>query len=134
MEFVDSNVLVYAHTADESSKHARARILLTRLIQESAGALSFQTLAEFYNAATRKVGLSHKFAMAALHDLAHIPTHQPALQDIARAGELQTRHRISFWDAMIVNSAIEMDCSVLWTEDLNDGQKFGNLVVRNPFR
>jgi predicted nucleic acid-binding protein len=46
---------------------------------------------------------------------------------------IQRRYLIGWWDAMIVNSAIESGAEVLWTEDLNTGRKFGNLVVKNPF-
>ena len=47
---------------------------------------------------------------------------------------LQRRHKLSLFDAMILNSAMESDCSILWTEDFSDGQRFGDLVVRNPYK
>ncbi|MDZ4132551.1 MAG: hypothetical protein U1E11_05375 [Dethiobacteria bacterium] len=42
-------------------------------------------------------------------------------------------HNISFWDAMIVSSAMQMDCKVLWIEDLNSGQYIADLLILNPF-
>lgn len=55
------------------------------------------------------------------------------ISDLLSAITLQRRHRMSWWDAMIVNSAIQTDARILWTEDLNHGQRFGHLVVQNPF-
>ncbi len=46
---------------------------------------------------------------------------------------LQRQHQLSWWDAMVVNSAIQTDALILWTEDLNHGQRFGQLVIQNPF-
>lgn len=55
------------------------------------------------------------------------------VDDIRYAIRLQNRFRISFWDAMIVASAQQLDCITLWSEDLNPGQIFDQLQVRNPF-
>ncbi len=46
---------------------------------------------------------------------------------------LQTRHQISFWDAMILTSAQQLGCQVVWSEDLNAGQEYGSARVQNPF-
>ena len=54
-------------------------------------------------------------------------------EDILRAAGLQREFQISWWDALILNSAIELGCSTLWTEDLNHGQRYSTLTVRNPF-
>lgn len=59
--------------------------------------------------------------------------HCPRQADILWAIGLQRRYQIQWWDAMIVNSAIQLNCSVLWTEDLNDGQVYDGVTVRNPF-
>jgi predicted nucleic acid-binding protein len=47
--------------------------------------------------------------------------------------EQAERYRLSFWDALIVTSAQKAQASVLWTEDLNSGQRMGDVVIRNPF-
>jgi len=46
----------------------------------------------------------------------------------------EERYQISFWDALIVAAAETAGAQVLYTEDLNDGQRYGQVVVRNPFR
>ncbi|MEX0805101.1 MAG: hypothetical protein WD688_17535 [Candidatus Binatia bacterium] len=53
---------------------------------------------------------------------------------IKNAIELQQRSQLSFWDAMIVQAAIEAGCDQLYSEDLNAGQRFGSLVIVNPFK
>ena len=42
--------------------------------------------------------------------------------------------QVGFYDALIIAAANKAGCSVIFTEDLNDGQKYGNVVVENPFR
>ncbi len=133
-EFVDTNILVYAHDGGAGAKHEASVSLLGRLFEERTGALSVQVLSEFYAAATRNLGMTSAEAEAVLRDLAGWTLHRPGHADLLRAAELQRRFQISWWDALIVNSAQELDSAVLWSEDFTDGQKFGSLRVRNPFR
>jgi predicted nucleic acid-binding protein len=134
VEFVDTNVLIYAHDGGAGSKHERSVELLERLSEEGNGALSVQVLAEFYSAATRKLGRKSEEAEAAIADLGVWAIHRPGHESLLRACRLQRRHKIAWWDALVVNSAIEMESGVLWSEDLNDGQRYGSVTVRNPFR
>jgi hypothetical protein len=66
-------------------------------------------------------------------DLSRWPCHRPGAPDVLAAIDLQEELKISFWDAMVVRSARQMGCSVLWTEDLNDGQSYAGVLVRDPF-
>jgi len=47
--------------------------------------------------------------------------------------ELKAKHRLSYWDAAIVAAARALDAATLYSEDLNDGQSYGSVTVRNPF-
>jgi predicted nucleic acid-binding protein len=134
VEFVDTNVLVYAHDSTAGRKRAAAADLLSRLFAESMGAVSIQVLAEFYSVCTRKLRMEAAEADAILTDLGVWTIHRPRHRDLIQASRLHRLHRIGWWDAMIVTSAIELGCAILWTEDLADGQRFGGLTVRNPFR
>lgn len=133
-EFIDTNVLIYAHDGGAGRKHTQAVELLSRLFDEAAGGLSIQVLSEFYSAATRKLGIKSSEAEEVIRDLGGWTIHRPGHADLLRAAQLHRRHKIAWWDALILNSAIELECSVLWTEDLADGQRYGSLTVRNPFR
>ena len=134
VEFIDTNVLVYAHDGGAGAKHTRSVELLTRLLEEEIGALSTQVLSEFYSAATRKLGIKSEEAEEIVRDLGGWTIHRPGHDDLLKAMRLHRRHKIAWWDALIVGSAIELGCSVLWTEDLGDGQRYGSLTIQNPFR
>lgn len=133
VEFVDTNVFIYAHDGGAGEKHRRSVELLARLFEEGSGALSIQVLAEFYAAATRKLGMRSQQAEEAIMDLAGWTIHRTEHADLLRAARLHRRYRIAWWDALVINSALGLGCRVLWTEDLADGQRYGAVTVRNPF-
>ncbi len=132
VEFIDTNVLVYAHDGGAGRKHDKAVDLLARLFEDGTGALSIQVLSEFYSVAIRKLAMKSEEAEAAIADLASWTTHRPAHADLLRAARLHRRYQLGWWDALILNSAIELGCVVLWSEDLS-AQRYGALAVRNPF-
>jgi predicted nucleic acid-binding protein len=132
-EFVDTNILIYAHDGGAGTKHTKSVAMLDRLFEEGSGALSIQVLTEFYAAATRKLNMKPEEAEEIIRDLEGWTLHRPSFADLLSASGLHRRYKISWWDALIVNSATELGCSVLWSEDLADGQKYGSLIVRNPF-
>lgn len=132
-EFVDTNVFVYAHDGGSGPKHDAAVALLTRLFETGAGAISVQVLTEFYAAATRKLRMDATEAAEVIADLGGWLIHRPAHADVLRATVLVREHGLSWWDALIVNSAAELGCAILWSEDLADGRKYGSVTVRNPF-
>ena len=134
-EFVDTNILLYAYDASAAERHRRASDLVGALGRTRRGVLSVQVLQEFYVNATRKlaVPLSPVEARARLRTLSRWPTHAPLASDVIAASEIAEEHQLSFWDAMIIRSASRMDCTVLWSEDLNDGQVIQGVEVRNPF-
>lgn len=133
VEFIDTNILIYAHDGGAGAKHQRAVELMTRLFEEVSGALSVQVLSEFYSAATRKLGMKSQAAEDVIRDLRGWTTHSPGHADVLKACSLHRRYKIAWWDALIVNSAVELGCPVLWSEDLANGQRYGSVTVRNPF-
>lgn len=134
-EFVDTNILLYAYDASAGERHRRARDLVGTLGRNRQGVLSVQVLQEFYVNATRKlaVRLSAAEARERVRTLGRWPTHAPLAPDVIAASEIAEEHQQSFWDAMIIRSASRMECGVLWSEDLNDGQVIRGVEVRNPF-
>ena len=135
LQFVDTNVLIYAHDRSAGPKHEQARALMAELWEHRAGCLSIQVLQEFYVNITRKVThpLSPETAVEIINDLATWQIHQPDVSDLLAAIRLQTRLQLSFWDAMIIASANRLGCHTVWSEDLNAGQTYGDTVVQNPF-
>ncbi len=135
LRFVDTNILVYAHDSSAGSKCTRAQELLRTLWEGGEGCLSVQVLQEFYVTVTQKVArpMTTEAAAQVIADLANWQVHRPGAPDVLDAIRLQERFRVSFWDAMIINSAIRLGCCLIWSEDLNPGQDYDQVKVVNPF-
>jgi predicted nucleic acid-binding protein len=135
-QFVDTNVLVYAYDRAAGARHEAAKELLRSLWQSRRGCLSVQVLQEFYVTVTQKVARPYAPREAAeiIAELSAWRVHAPAAADVLAAIDVQARHQLSFWDAMIAHSASALGCEILWTEDMNDGQKIDQTTVRDPFR
>jgi predicted nucleic acid-binding protein len=133
--FVNTNVLVYAYDAGAGEKHRRARALLEELLDSRRGCVSVQVLQELYVTLTRRLShpLDSQTAGAVVAAFATWTTHVPAAEDVLAAIELHERAQISFWDAMIVRSAGALACDVLYTGDLNQGQRYDGVLVVDPF-
>ena len=134
--FVDTNVLVYAEDRDAKAKHDVARDLIVELWDDRNGVLSVQVLQEFYVNVTRKLKkpLTNAKALEVVEEYLTWTIVENTGKLLTNAIELQQRAHLSFWDAMVVQAAIEAGCDKLYSEDLNVGQRFGSLVVVNPFK
>ena len=134
--FVDTNVLVYAHDDSAAGKRDQARELVEQLWAARDGCLSVQVLQEFFVTVTRKIAkpLNAETAKEIVADYSRWHLHVPAADDVLAAIGIHQRTGISFWDAMIVRSAAEIGCEVLYSEDLNVGQEYSGVRVENPFQ
>ncbi len=133
--FVDTNVFLYARDAGEPVKQPRAAAWLGHLWREQLGRTSVQVLSEYYVNVTRKLdpGLA---ADDAWDDVMALFAWRPqpideALMGLAR--EIERRHRLSWWDSLVVSAAQLQGCALLLTEDLQDGGVYGGVSVRSPF-
>ena len=133
-DFLDSNVLVYLFDETDSAKRSTARRLVERGLESGDACISFQVVQETLHVVIRKLGASPDDARRLLESvLAPLWRVLPSVELYRRGIELQARHRLSFFDALIVAAALEAGCARLWSEDLQDGQRFERLTVRNPF-
>lgn len=133
--FVDTNVLLYARDAGEPQKQPRAAAWLEWLWRQQLGRTSVQVLSEYYVNVTRKLdpGLPQDEAW---EDVMALFTWRPHPIDdtlMVRGREVEHRHRLSWWDSLVVGAAQLQGCAVLLTEDLQDGGLYGGVTVRNPF-
>lgn len=135
MQFVDTNVILHAYDTSAGDRHLSARDLVGGLGRARRGAISIQVLQEFYVNAVAKIAgrLEPEEARRRLRVLGRWPVHSPLPSDVIAASAISETHRISFWDAMIVRSAGELGCDVIWSEDLNSGQVIAGVEIRNPF-
>ena len=130
--FVDTNVLVYAFDDDSPSKQKVAREILAG--EADRIVLSTQVLSEFYVTVTRKLGrpLSIDRAIEALDALCELPVHTLGTEVVRSAVRRSADSQVSYWDALIIETALAAGATVLLTEDLQHGQQFGRLRVTNP--
>lgn len=135
MQFVDTNVLIYAHDTSAGEKHRKAQDLIKDLWRSRSGCLSIQVLQEFYVNVTRKVArpLPASVAVQIMTDLSTWQVHSPTAGDVLTAIRLQERYQVNFWDAMVITSALALGCTTLWSEDLSAGQTYDRVTVANPF-
>jgi predicted nucleic acid-binding protein len=135
VEFVDTNIVVYAYDQTAGQKHEAALRLMERLWDSGDGAVSSQVLQEFYVTVTSKIPrpLSGKRARQIIADLGTWTVATVEVPDILQASEISDRYRLNFWDSLILAAAEKEGAEIVWSEDFNDGQKYGSVVVRNPF-
>jgi predicted nucleic acid-binding protein len=133
--FVDTNVFTYLFDDSEPEKQSAARARLEREQKERVIVASTQVLQELYVSLTKgksPIATSQiaeaAVRAAAAYTIVHVDT------ALVIAGFAASRkHRISFWDALIVCAAKAADCELLLSEDLNDGQVIEKVRVENPF-
>ena len=133
--FLDTSIVIYGHDRTAGHKHVVANELIQRSWQLRTGCLSIQVLQEFYVNITEKISvpLTVSEAVRVITHLKAWHIHTPTADDVIGAIQIQQRYQLSFWDALIVRSAAQLGCAILWSEDLNDGQIFEGVQVRNPF-
>jgi predicted nucleic acid-binding protein len=134
--FIDTNVLVYVYDGRTPGKQDEASELMQLLADEqTACVISTQVLQEIYAALTGNLGFEGVQALTMVQKMersgfrvetVNVPT-------IWRAARRSMDDKLSFWDGLIVETAIAAQCTRLYTEDLQHGRSFGSLTVVNPF-
>ena len=134
-EFVDTNILVYAYDQTAKNKFDRSRQLMEKLWNSGEGVISTQVLEEFYVTVTAKIPNRLKPAEAReiISDLGTWRIAVLEINDVHAGSEIAERYELSFWDGLILAAAHKEEAATLWSEDLNHGQKYGEITVYNPF-
>ena len=133
--FVDTNVLLYGEDSADGVKQSAALAWLKRLWLDRRGRLSTQVLNEFYVNATCKLRLPMAQADART-EVRRYQQWQPWVADhatVETAWAIESRYRLSYWDALIVASAQAQGCRFLLTEHLQHEQRIDNVQIVNPF-
>lgn len=133
--FVDTNVLLYGEDAADAAKQSAAIAWLKTLWQRRCGRMSAQVLHEFYVNATRKIvpPMPQGDARA---EVRRYQRWQPWVSDqatVETAWAIESRYRLSYWDALIVASAQAQGCRYLLTEDMQHEQRIDSVQIINPF-
>lgn len=133
MNFIDTNLIVYANDRRDPDKQHRALELIRREAKARTGVVSIQVFQEFANVALNKLGQEASIVLRQLALLEMLLVVCPDPPMVRRAVELKVLYQLSFWDASILASAESAGCQNLYSEDLSAGQVFGTMRVINPF-
>ena len=132
--FFDTNVLVYADDKAAPAKQRRALELVAEHRRAGTGVVSLQVLQEYYVTVTRKLHVEARIARRKVELLAEFDVATPDVADILAAIDLTRLHSFSFWDALVLRSAQQSGCAVLFTEDMQHAREMDGLRIVNPFR
>jgi predicted nucleic acid-binding protein len=134
--FVDTNILIYAHDREAGVKHDLARQLIEQLWTTGDGVLSTQVLQELCLNLRRRVARP-----LASDEIAHLIEDYLSWEIVINTPQLiigalgiETRYKVSYWDALILQAAESCGAVILYSEDLSHGQKYGTVEVVNPLR
>lgn len=134
--FLDTNIFVYSFDVSSPMKSAQARKLIRSAIDTRGGIVSYQVVQEFFNVALRRFANpmstvdAEQYLSTTFRPLLSIHSSQALYAEALR---IAARFRLSWYDSLIVASAIEGQCDVLYSEDFQDGQQFGGVTIANPF-
>jgi predicted nucleic acid-binding protein len=134
--FFDTNVLVYLFDNRDPGKKIRAQQVFAEESERGRAVLSTQVLQEFYWAVTRKLAtpLPEEVAEERVRDFSRLPLVRVDAPMILAAIMRSRSQSFSFWDALVIEAALRARAGRLLTEDLQHGQRIGDLTVENPFR
>ena len=128
--FLDSNVLIYLYSADEPGKRKVAMSLCS-----SPAVISSQVLNEVANVLTLKFKLASDDVLAKIDEIAdRLELSIVSLSTIRKALQIKRAYRYSYFDSLMLASALENQCDILYSEDFQDGQIVEDrLRITNPF-
>jgi predicted nucleic acid-binding protein len=134
--FLDTNIFVYSFDRTAITKLLRAQQLIRDGIAKRKGVVSFQVVQEFFNVALRRfekpmtVAEAEQFLATVFRPLLSVHSSQALYGQALRLAE---KWRLSWYDSLTVAAAIEAECAVLYSEDLQHEQRIGDLKIVNPF-
>ncbi len=131
--FVDTDVLVYAEDRHDPRKQEVARDLIRSALREKSYVVSTQVLAEFFAVAVGKLGLSAEGARRRVEIYSALDVFRIGVEDLLAAIDLHRLFGFSIWDSLILRAASASGCRVLYSEDLQPGQRVTGVEVVNPF-
>jgi predicted nucleic acid-binding protein len=134
--FLDTNVLVYSFDDSAPAKRDIAQGLIATALRQGCGVVSWQVVQEFLNVALHKweepmnAGDAGEYMSGTLEPLCAV---FPSANLWRTALSLQAQSQYRFYDSLIVASALQSGSRILYSEDLQEGRRFGDLEILNPF-
>jgi len=132
--FIDSNIFIYAYTGDDDQKHTISRDLLRYHVSNNDIILSVQILNEFYSVMSR-YNYPHDEIKICLNEIiGQVKVMPLTLGTFKQCIIIKEKYGYSWWDSLVLASAIENDCKILYSEDMQSNQIIENrLMIVNPF-
>jgi predicted nucleic acid-binding protein len=134
--FLDTNIFVYTFDSRARDKAKKAVHLIRRAVDTGEGIVSYQVVQEFFNVALRRFSPAmspaeaEQYLITVFRPLLAVHS-SPAI--FMEALRITSKHRLGWYDSLIVAAALESQCDVLYTEDLQHGREIEGLRVQNPF-
>jgi len=134
--FLDTNIFVYSFDQSAVVKARKAAELIREALATQKGVVSYQVVQEFFNVALRRFSQpmhpadAEQYLSTVFRPLLAVHSSQALFAEALR---LHAQSGLSWYDSLIVATALQARCDLLLTEDLQHGQRFGALQVRNPF-
>ena len=134
MKFIDTNVWVYALTEQDHAKKKIAAELISKTYLEDMICVNAQVLKEFANFAFKRTKKSADEINAMLKKMSSYSFVPDTKELVMQAVALKERYDVGFYDSLMLSAANKAKCDVIYTEDLNSGQKYGAVTAINPFK
>jgi predicted nucleic acid-binding protein len=134
--FLDTNIFVYTFDSAAPMKAKKATDLIRKAANSGEGIVSFQVVQEFFNVALRRfsqpmtIAEAEQYLITVFRPLLAVHS-SPAIY--LEALRIAGKHRLAWYDAVIVASAVEGECDTLYSEDLQHGVEIDGVRVKNPF-
>jgi predicted nucleic acid-binding protein len=132
--FFDSNVLLYAHDRSDAAKLHSAELWLSEITLRESAMTNLQVLNEVSNVLFKKrKDLSAEEVFSIVDDFAVLGANSLSWLEVLTARSIRADTGYSWWDCLLLASALELGCSHFLSEDLQDGLEIGGLTIINPF-
>lgn len=132
MDFIDTNILVYANDSRNKKKQKICVELISSALRSRQASISTQVLSEYANVALTKLGQPSSVVRRQLEILSTLPVINQTPQLVIRAVEIREIYDLSFWDASIIAAAEFGHCERIFSEDMNAGQIYCGVKMVNP--
>ncbi|AAN50472.1 PIN domain-containing protein [Leptospira interrogans] len=134
--FLDTNLFIYNFDTENKTKHEKSKEIVLTALAENNYVISYQVIQEFSNVALKKFQIPLKpkdlaiYLKRVMFPLCNV---YYTNENILNAIEIRNRYKLSFYDSVLIGSAIEANCKTLLSEDLQDGLQIKGLQITNPF-
>ena len=134
--FLDTNILVYTFDQSTPNKRAVAQSLVEKALTNKNGAISFQVIQEFINVSTKKFDKPLSLQDAQIYFnavLSPLCRFYPGTNYYSQALQTKQKWRYSWYDSLIITAALNLNCTLLYSEDLQHNQQLDGMTIVNPF-